>query len=186
MISLDSSNTMGCRQSGQSPVMHAARSLFFEAEYDGTTYRQEFRLDPRMLVPGIMLAVFSLPLIVLTWPMPAAFAVTGIGIVLAALSFAKRHRVVVSPEGYCISWSLPPIGRSHRFDPDDAELILVSGRHGTYRVWLRRGWRRFELLIEAGSRREGDAWIEFLRRVSHGAPAELPKTDDARVLRERA
>lgn len=164
--------------------MKAPRS--FAAEYDGTVYQQEYRIDPRMLVPGIMLAVSSLPLIVLTWPMPAAFAVTGIGIVLGLLGFAKRLRVVVSPQGYSISWSLPPFGRTCRFTPDEAEPILVSGRHGTYRVLLRTNRRQFELLIEAGSRREGDAWIEFLRCVSHGAPATIPSADAAWPLTERA
>lgn len=163
--------------------MHAERLPFYDAEYDGTLYRQVYRLDPRLLVPGIMLTIFSVPLIIQIWPEAKAWAMTGIGVVLSALSFAKRHHFSVSTKGYSISWSLGPFGWTYHFGPDEAEPILVSGKRG-HRVWLRSGWQRFELFIEAASRREGEAWIEFLRRVSHGAPAEFPKADDTSVLGE--
>jgi hypothetical protein len=162
--------------------MYSERRRFFEATYDGTEYRQEYRIDPRMLIPGILVTVISIPLVALTWPQPMAFGVAGIGLALVGVSFATRDRFSVSKQGYHFSWSIGPIGRKVNAGPDDVAAVLSGGGHGTYRITLRCGWRRFDPLIEAASRREAEAWLEFLRCVSHGIPAAVPSKDIARPL----
>jgi hypothetical protein len=162
--------------------VYAERRRFFNATYDGTEYRQEYRIDPRMLIPGILVTVISIPLLALTWPQPMTFAVAGIGLALAGLSFAKRNRFSVSKQGYHFSWSIGPIGWTVNADSDDVTAVLSRGGHGTYCITLRYGWRRFDPLIETASRREAEAWLEFLRCVSHGIPAAVPSKDIARPL----
>ena len=108
------------------------RTPLFSQEYDGTTYRQVYRLDLRLLIPGVILTVISVPLLFWTWPIVSPVAVIAIGLALAVCAFFKRHRFSVSPDGYTLSWSIGPIVWTTTADSDEVEPILAGGRHGTY------------------------------------------------------
>ena len=150
------------------------RHSFFECQYDGITYRQTHRLDPRLLIPGIMVTVLSVPLILWTWPAPMTFGVSAVGLALVVISFAKRHHFSVSRDGYCISWTLGPMRWSTKAASDKATPELSRGR-APYQVVLKCSGRTLDPLIQAATREEGDAWLAFLADVSHGVRSMVPK-----------
>jgi energy-coupling factor transporter transmembrane protein EcfT len=158
----------------------------FSQEYDGVSYRQIYRLDPRLLIPGTMLILLSVPLLIWTWPIVTPLAITVIGVALAACAFLKRHYFSVSPNEYVVSWSIGPIGWTTTAGADEIEPILAGGRRGTYSVLLRRGLRTLDPLIHTGSRREGKAWCKFLKQVSAGESAIMPDEDTAWPFQDEA
>lgn len=157
---------------------------WFSVDYDGTTYRQVYRLDPRLLIPGIMLTLLTVPLVVWTWPVLTPLLIAGLGLLLIVLAVMTRHVLVVSPHGYRLRWSIGPVGWTTVADSNEVEPFVKRGSKGTYAVLLRRGWRTLHPWIEAGSRREGEAWCAFFRSVSAGKPATVPDSDAAWPLIE--
>lgn len=164
--------------------MHERRRARFRSQYDGRVYQQASSLDPRLLIPGVMIVVISVPLLLLTWPIVTPLMVTCIGVTLVCLGFAKRNRFTVSPDGYCFSWSLGPLGWTVRVGAHDTTPILAAGRLGTYQIKFRRGLRKFDPFIEAASRHEAEAWRAFFINVTQGASAVVPKKDAAWTLDE--
>jgi energy-coupling factor transporter transmembrane protein EcfT len=156
------------------------RNPFFESSYDGVTYRQTHRLDPRLFILGIVLTVLSVPLILWTWPALTTFGVTAIGVALVSAGFVKRHHFSVSPEGYFISWSVGPAHWSTKAAPDEVTPMLSSGR-APYTVLLRCGWQTLDPLIEVACKREGEAWLAFLLEVSSGVPSAIPQVSNSHI-----
>ena len=151
-------------------------SHFFQTFFDGTTYRQVYRLDPRLLIPGLMVTAVSVPLMIVTWPVRLAWLIPALGLALTGAAFLKRHELEVTPSGYRIRWSLGPFGWTSRISPDEAIFTLVGGGDGHYSVLICRGTRTFEPLVYAAKRCEAEQWINFLRRVAAGQPAEPPQS----------
>jgi hypothetical protein len=154
-----------------------ANKRFFDASYDGTMYRHTYRLDPRLLIGGIMIALISPPLLWLTWPAPTTWIVPVLSAVLIGIAFLSRRRFTASPREFSLSWSFGPLGWATRLAAGEVEPFVSRGRRDTYRVLLRGGRTTLDPWIEAGDRAEADAWASFLRDVSGGIPARLP--DDA-------
>jgi hypothetical protein len=150
------------------------KRLHFQ-KYDGVTFRQVYRLDVRLLVPGIMLIMVSIPLVIWTWPILQPLLVTGIGGLLVALAFAKRMTLEVSPAGYVSSWSIGPVGWTMRGAADEVRPYASRGRHGVYSIWLKWGLRSIETFIRAQTHQQAQQWCVFLCNVSRGEPAQIPR-----------
>jgi hypothetical protein len=162
------------------------RRRFFEASYDGATYTHTYRLDPRPLIGGIMLALISPPLLWLTWPVATTWAIPALGAAMIGLAFCSRRRFTASAQEFALSRSIGPWSWTTRWNAREVEPVYSRGRRDTYRVLLRRSRRTFDPWIEAGGRAEAEAWVNFLRDVSRGAASRLPESQAAWPFRERA
>lgn len=167
--------------------MQVNRRAFFEASYDGVTYRQVYRLDPRLVVPGALLLVLVAPgATALTWPdARPGLVIAGIAAGLIALGLARRMRFEASPEGYRLGWRIGPIGWTVHLPGEGTTPYAVRGRHGVHRMMLRRGWRRRQPLIQAGNARQGEAWARFLDAVTRGEPGIWPAAPGANPAARR-
>lgn len=140
--------------------------------FDGVVYRRTMAVDPRFLVPGLMLLLVSVPVVVMTWPIRLGWSVPGVAVLLVVVGLVKRQYFEVSKGMYRIGWALGPVRWVKELPSGSVSWILITD--ATCTLLMRARFRKFDPLMETDGRAEGEAWVAFFKSVAAGEGGRLP------------